>query len=319
MSSSNANALGTALSPGILYAWQRVVQSRGPVSGQRQHVHCRCRRTDRSGDGKAGADDRHVRVERSIRHTLVGRRHLARRCDRHRAGRYGARTVGHDRLRRRRSVERCDPGAVRRPAARRDRFGDIRERQYDVGIERRSRDPYGTTVDGVEWQFSPTTGATAPDLTAPPAKYIGVNGSRVALDKGAKIDLSGGGDLQAVEWVPGTGGTRDVLSQYNVSYANNPPARRYRSIRGDECLCDRAGRAIAGGSLRSGVRAFGAAVGGQFDGQHDGIARSGSSRPDGPGRQGCLSFRGAGAGGRLHWQVRDAARGVSRHARERAG
>lgn len=82
--------------------------------------------------------------------------------------------------------------------------------------------PYGTTVDGVEWQFSPTTGATAPDLTAPPAKYIGVNGSRVALDKGAKIDLSGGGDLQAVEWVPGTGGTRDVLSQYNVSYANNP-------------------------------------------------------------------------------------------------
>ncbi|MEK7889081.1 filamentous hemagglutinin family protein [Burkholderia contaminans] len=82
--------------------------------------------------------------------------------------------------------------------------------------------PYGTTVDGVEWQFNPTTGATAPDLTAPPAKYIGVNGSRVALDKGAKIDLSGGGDLQAVEWVPGTGGTRDVLSQYNVSYANNP-------------------------------------------------------------------------------------------------
>lgn len=89
--------------------------------------------------------------------------------------------------------------------------------------------PYGTTVDGVEWQFNPTTGATAPDLTAPPAKYIGVNGSRVALDKGAKIDLSGGGDLQAVEWVPGTGGTRDVLSQYNVSYANNPPGRRYRS------------------------------------------------------------------------------------------
>ncbi|MDS0863056.1 hypothetical protein NUV25_35730, partial [Burkholderia pseudomultivorans] len=39
--------------------------------------------------------------------------------------------------------------------------------------------------------------------------------------KGATIDLSGGGDLQAAEWVPGTGGTRDVLSQYNVSYANN--------------------------------------------------------------------------------------------------
>ncbi|MGY4208612.1 filamentous hemagglutinin family protein [Burkholderia sp. PvR073] len=82
--------------------------------------------------------------------------------------------------------------------------------------------PYGTTVDGVEWQFKPSTVSTVPDVTAPPAKYIGVNGNRVALAPGAKIDLSGGGDLQAVEWVPGTGGTRDVLSQYNISYANNP-------------------------------------------------------------------------------------------------
>ena len=81
----------------------------------------------------------------------------------------------------------------------------------------RSIIPYGTTVDGVEWQFNPLAGTTAPDLSAPPAKYIGVNGTSVALDKGATIDLSGGGDLQAAEWVPGTGGTRDVLSQYNVS------------------------------------------------------------------------------------------------------
>lgn len=79
--------------------------------------------------------------------------------------------------------------------------------------------PYGTTVDGVEWQFNPVAGNTTPDLTAPPAKYVGVNAGNVALDKGATIDLSGGGDLQAAEWVPGTGGTRDVLSQYNVSYA----------------------------------------------------------------------------------------------------
>ncbi|MFM0290104.1 filamentous haemagglutinin family protein [Paraburkholderia megapolitana] len=81
--------------------------------------------------------------------------------------------------------------------------------------------PYGTTVDGVEWQFNPVAGTTLPDVTAPPSKYIGVNGSSIALNKGATIDLSGGGDLQAAEWVPGTGGTRDVLSQYSVSYANN--------------------------------------------------------------------------------------------------
>jgi filamentous hemagglutinin family protein len=80
--------------------------------------------------------------------------------------------------------------------------------------------PYGTTVDGVEWQFNPRVDRTpAPDVTAPPSKYIGVNGSSVALAPGASIDLSGGGDLQAMEWVAGTGGSRDVLSQYNVSYA----------------------------------------------------------------------------------------------------
>ncbi|WP_081935627.1 filamentous haemagglutinin family protein [Burkholderia sp. 9120] len=82
--------------------------------------------------------------------------------------------------------------------------------------------PYGTTVDGTEWQFNPLAGNTTPDLNAPPSKFIGVNGSSVALNKGATIDLSGGGDLQAAEWIPGTGGTRDVLSQYNVSYASNP-------------------------------------------------------------------------------------------------
>ncbi|NYH20423.1 filamentous haemagglutinin family protein [Paraburkholderia bryophila] len=82
--------------------------------------------------------------------------------------------------------------------------------------------PYGATVDGSEWQFNPIAGNTAPDLNAPPSKFIGVNGSSVALNKGATIDLSGGGDLQAAEWIPGTGGTRDVLSQYNVSYASNP-------------------------------------------------------------------------------------------------
>ncbi|HDR9583596.1 TPA: filamentous hemagglutinin family protein [Burkholderia stabilis] len=84
--------------------------------------------------------------------------------------------------------------------------------------------PYGTTIDGVEWQFNPLAGTTASDLNAPPAKYIGVNGTSVALNKGATIDLSGGGDLQAAEWVPGTGGTRDVLSQYNVSYASGKGA-----------------------------------------------------------------------------------------------
>jgi filamentous hemagglutinin family protein len=82
--------------------------------------------------------------------------------------------------------------------------------------------PYGTTVDGVEWQFNPVAGSAQPDSSAPPSKFISVNGSSVALNAGASIDLSGGGDLQAMEWVAGTGGSRDVLSQYNVSFASTP-------------------------------------------------------------------------------------------------
>jgi len=82
--------------------------------------------------------------------------------------------------------------------------------------------PYGTTVDGVEWQLNPLPGLNpAPDVTAPPAKFVSVNGSNVSLNSGATIDLSGGGDLQAEEWVAGTGGTRNVLAQYNVSYASS--------------------------------------------------------------------------------------------------
>jgi len=73
--------------------------------------------------------------------------------------------------------------------------------------------PYGTTIDGLEWRYS-GTGVATPDLERPPAKEIGIHGDALALDDGATIDLSGGGSLQATEWVPGTGGTRDVLAQF---------------------------------------------------------------------------------------------------------
>lgn len=79
--------------------------------------------------------------------------------------------------------------------------------------------PYGVTVDGLQWQAS----NTQTDLAAPPRKQITVDASSMSLADGAVIDLSGGGDLQAVEWVPGTGGSRDVLSRYNTSYADGTP------------------------------------------------------------------------------------------------
>ncbi|HEX4628697.1 MAG TPA: hypothetical protein VH137_07900, partial [Gemmatimonadales bacterium] len=46
----------------------------------------------------------------------------------------------------------------------------------------------------------------------PPAQGVILRGTTVALDPKSVVDVSGGGDLQAYEWIPGVGGTRDVLS-----------------------------------------------------------------------------------------------------------
>jgi filamentous hemagglutinin family protein len=81
--------------------------------------------------------------------------------------------------------------------------------------------PYGTTTDGLEWSYNGDPSATTAALSAPPSKSISIGGANVSLDSGATIDVSGGGNLQASEWVPGVGGSRDVLSQYETSYANS--------------------------------------------------------------------------------------------------
>ncbi|GGF46910.1 hypothetical protein GCM10011611_61660 [Aliidongia dinghuensis] len=84
--------------------------------------------------------------------------------------------------------------------------------------------PYGTTVDGIDWQFqiyAPSiTNATYPDMTAPPAKTISLGAAALALEPGATVDLSGGGTIQASEWVAGTGGSRNLLLATNTSYAS---------------------------------------------------------------------------------------------------
>ena len=72
--------------------------------------------------------------------------------------------------------------------------------------------PYGTTTDQVEWYFTPTQGAA---LTAPPAGVLHLAGGAISAASGATIDLKGGGDVYAYEFVAGTGGSRDVLNQLN--------------------------------------------------------------------------------------------------------
>lgn len=82
--------------------------------------------------------------------------------------------------------------------------------------------PFGMTRDLLDYLDTSNPNLTNPvPLTAPPEKRIAVNGTNVALDNGATVDLSGGGDLYASEFVPGTGGTRDLLSRTNTRFVAN--------------------------------------------------------------------------------------------------
>lgn len=73
--------------------------------------------------------------------------------------------------------------------------------------------PFGSIQAGAEWVYSLgnltlVVGETL-DL---PSQTIALDGERVSVAAGATIDVSGGGDLLAYEFIPGTTGTRDVLS-----------------------------------------------------------------------------------------------------------
>lgn len=75
--------------------------------------------------------------------------------------------------------------------------------------------PFGTTQGGFDWVFELEDGQNLvfDSLdTALPESRIDLAGDVVDIRAGATVDLSGGGDLLAYEFVPGTGGSRDVLS-----------------------------------------------------------------------------------------------------------
>ena len=72
--------------------------------------------------------------------------------------------------------------------------------------------PYGTTTDQIEWFFAATG---ADELTAPPKAVLTMGGANVSVDSGSTVDISGGGDLYAYEFISGTGGSHDVLDRIN--------------------------------------------------------------------------------------------------------
>jgi hypothetical protein len=81
--------------------------------------------------------------------------------------------------------------------------------------------PYGSTQNGTQWTFNAAPNFTQ-ILTQPPAKQVSLSGDSVNINSGATLDLSGGGDLYAYEFIAGQGGSVDVLSPGNLAAANHP-------------------------------------------------------------------------------------------------
>jgi filamentous hemagglutinin family protein len=73
--------------------------------------------------------------------------------------------------------------------------------------------PYGATeFGGEEWFYTPQ-GGTAVQITGTPPRTVLLNAPTITVGSGATVNLRGGGDVYAYEWVPGTGGTVDALGQ----------------------------------------------------------------------------------------------------------
>lgn len=74
--------------------------------------------------------------------------------------------------------------------------------------------PFGRTenTDWVYGQIGAASTIFSDQIQNMPGKRIVLNGDTVEIKSGAKIDISGGGDLLAYEWIPGPGGSKDALA-----------------------------------------------------------------------------------------------------------
>lgn len=81
--------------------------------------------------------------------------------------------------------------------------------------------PFGQTrVSGSQWTYDAGNGEIL-TLDGTPQKAVTLNAAHVAIKDAdtvegkaqARIDLSGGGDILAWEWIPGSGGSTDILSK----------------------------------------------------------------------------------------------------------
>ncbi len=68
--------------------------------------------------------------------------------------------------------------------------------------------PFGLSPDGTTWIDPRGVNVTVSGL---PEKGVSIGGNSVVMEAGSVIDIRGGGDLLAYRWVPGNGGSVDIL------------------------------------------------------------------------------------------------------------
>ncbi len=87
-----------------------------------------------------------------------------------------------------------------------------------VAADANSVIPFGKLQNGRTWVFDLGVAGTESTELAdiPEQKSILASASKVDMQPGARIDLSGGGDAQAYEFTVGPGGSRDILADKNT-------------------------------------------------------------------------------------------------------
>lgn len=71
--------------------------------------------------------------------------------------------------------------------------------------------PFGATQNSLDWVYNPASSINLL-VEQPPEKSVTLSGNNVSLLPGSTVDLSGGGNLYAYEFVPGPGGSKDTLA-----------------------------------------------------------------------------------------------------------
>ncbi|MCX8493114.1 MAG: filamentous hemagglutinin family protein, partial [Chthoniobacterales bacterium] len=78
--------------------------------------------------------------------------------------------------------------------------------------------PYGTSADGGSWIAPGGIDITSSGL---PGKSVSLaSRGSIVMDSGSMIDLRGGGQATAYQWIPGIGGKNNLLSEASPSYVS---------------------------------------------------------------------------------------------------